>query len=552
NLGNGNYGEANTIILNAPIEHGVTGHFSGAFKASGRKDIKYVPKQLNDNTWVAVEENYQQQGANENNIYGFVGTAGTKEAVDMWIESYEQIGEQSISDIVIKGEMWRNTVTGEQGQTNGRTLEEVYAQEVNKKNINKGMFAHMRVWQDGDVFYVAEAQSDYFQKNNAKKSLTKLNDILYSNEYVDLFLKVSEKRLVENEGKLEVRQNEAKTQWRVWLGEKSYGIYETKEEAEANKFVLGKRLVNESVEDSVIEKDPEIIKYINKKLDEQFQKLSKDEKQFIASQKEWEKRLLREALKEASLSGATTFRLPTPYTLSVIEGYVRLEEEDVAKQALKSAMDGDIIEYLDEEYIVEYSDIPNGGSEVKIAPLRDLSKISYEDFEIMLEEDGEPNTYIESSDGEFVYYTNRLYNISETIDTKDVTSTKEEFSIQDDLSDVEQTVARKYEELYELLKKERGEENVEVVTDENGFDWYETKIAAEEKNKPVVAFSKQKPVISSQSEINEFEDPSIPNKPVTKQSLEKEFPDAIVVNTTDELPLEVKNSPNFDNSVKGV
>ena len=34
NLGDGNYGEANTIILNAPIGHGVTGHFSGDFKAS--------------------------------------------------------------------------------------------------------------------------------------------------------------------------------------------------------------------------------------------------------------------------------------------------------------------------------------------------------------------------------------------------------------------------------------------------------------------------------------------------------------------------------------
>jgi len=176
--------------------------------------------------------------------------------------------------------------------------------------------------------------------------------------------------------------------------------------------------------------------------------------------------------------------------LSVIEGYITIGEEDKAKTELRSAMEGEIVNYLDTKYIVEYTDIPNGGTEVTIRPVRDFTKISYDAFQDMIEEEGEPDTYVESYDGEFVYYTNSLYNNSETIDTKDVSTTKKDFSIENDLSDTQQTVARKYEEIAEILKKERGEDNFEVVTDENGFDWYEAKIEQEDVNKPVVAFQK--------------------------------------------------------------
>ena len=65
--------------------------------------------------------------------------------------------------------------------------------------------------------------------------------------------------------------------------------------------------------------------------------------------------------------------------------------------------------------------------------------------------------------------------------------TKDSFSIEDDLDDTQQTVARKYEEIAQILKAERGD-NFEIVTDDNGFDWYETKITHEEVDNPVIAF----------------------------------------------------------------
>jgi hypothetical protein len=535
NLGDGRYGEAKTLIFNAPIEHGVTGHFSGDFKASGRQNIKYQAKQLNDNTWVAVEEGYESQ-ANDNNIYRYVGTAGTKEAVDEWINQYNGGREVLyVSDTTIEYNIIYPTVYNSESQISvdlGRgndylgtaqiNYDENLSEEqikkqavdiVNQKNknrftsnyesnINKGMFGHIRVWEtdttirpDGELvdektFYVAELQSDYFQKNNAKKSLLKINDILYSQEYIELFQKVSEKRLLENESKVEVRQNEAKTQWRVWLGQKSYGVYETKEEAEANKYILGKRLVNESVEDSVIEKDPEIVKFVNKKLDEQFTKLSPQEKQFIASQKIWEQRMVREAIKEASLSGATSLRFPTPYTLSVIEGYL-------SPSKLEGAELGGIVEYLGTDYIV----VDDNGEELTIIPLAGMTKVKISDFEELVDSGetgddtdiydyylGDLGYGVKDANEEYFYFNGRMNPEGiERISSKDTENKgKENFNIENDLNDTQQTVARKYEEIAEILKKEKP---VEIVTDENGFDWYEAPITQEDTQSPVVAFS---------------------------------------------------------------
>ena len=72
-------------------------------------------------------------------------------------------------------------------------------------------------------------------------------------------------------------------------------------------------------------------------------------KQFIASQKIWEQRIVRESIKEAALAGAATLRFPTPYTISVIEGYV--SDEGTAPYEIEIANDyselteGDTVNY---------------------------------------------------------------------------------------------------------------------------------------------------------------------------------------------------------------
>ncbi|MDR2410134.1 MAG: hypothetical protein LBE13_18775, partial [Bacteroidales bacterium] len=76
NLWNQTPDNAYTLILNMPeVEHGKQGHFSGEFKTKNARKIDYVPRQLDEKTWVAVDAKYMESGANEANIISFVGTA---------------------------------------------------------------------------------------------------------------------------------------------------------------------------------------------------------------------------------------------------------------------------------------------------------------------------------------------------------------------------------------------------------------------------------------------------------------------------------------------
>ena len=356
------------------------------------QNIKYIPKQLNDNVWVAVEEGYET-GANENNIYQFVGTAGTKEAVEGWIENYE-----------IKGQGW--VVYEENENFPPKRLKlfsttkkaEEWIQE-NKDNfdgnliyergfdegVNKGMFAHMRVWQDGDTFYVAEAQSDFFQKNKPKDILIKEKPQYYlteefSKKREEFFTKqgFTPNKLRERTPSTE-SLSDIKAVNLMYIYKYEELLSTVKNNTEYNDLMLAikeleikNKAIDEYTRGSINVFDfvkkynnnqKEVDAFIkDEKLREQKHLeniLSPQEKQFIASQKEWEKRLLREALKEASLSGATELRFPTPYTLSVIQGYVSPEKgEGETPYTIITANNndrlevGDIINYLNSDKIV--------------------------------------------------------------------------------------------------------------------------------------------------------------------------------------------------------
>jgi len=642
NLGDGNYGEANTIILNAPIEHGVTGHFSGDFKASGRQNIKYVPKQLNDNVWVAVEEGYESQ-ANDNNIYQYVGTAGTKEAVDAWIDNYEKptADTYSINDKDLTFEIERidygrevdedlwttqitllkdgKTIKKQSGFPYNITEDNAKRQIIDlangdvrraNKDINKGMFGHIRVWQDGDIYYGVELQSDYFQKINARKDIidkatreseefkklqqtaTEIGNIFREEkakleEQNKKELLYFAKKQTNIEFKLEKTFNDdEKYNLRLFIDSKQIHTYRYKfsenqntEEAEKeiinSDYTVGKYLpqnvvdYKKELENKVLELENKFDKDkndLNKKIEKIkegiFNKLSPQEKQFIASQKIWEQRMVREAIKEASLSGATSLRFPTPYTLSVIEGYLSegapyeienandstyLEagdriyyageeytvvdsdsttitiaesgrvssslDEDIISQEVDNAVDNDMYEiennlrdfYTQEEwndFRDNYSpisdteldevgnEIEEGVFEVSEGKIRDIVSEYYNniftDAESIIKDIYGNDVWV---NGNTVTWTDGTANIETLMQPSEYKGqgTKDSFSIEDDLDDTQQTVARKYEEIAEILKKEKP---VEIVTDENGFDWYETKITPEEINNPVIAFQK--------------------------------------------------------------
>jgi len=458
NLGdNEDYGSTETIIFNSPIDHGDKGHFSGDFtnaKVEKRNwEIKQIP---GTDTWVAIDEN-MPSGTSQNQIQDYVGTAGTQENVQQWINQRLIAGTP----------------------------------------INKGLFGHIRNWYNKKtgVMTIAELQSDVFQKNKAAELLVKkiptqeIDEYMnknffnkYNKEFTDKLVKdlnlkvipsidIIDLQIQNNEeigryeraletvknnkefnkitkelerlasiggGYLRAMNQTFKTNFKVNDGVAvfdkegtylttrefkvfqaagvSYGEYETFEaikEAAAkigNYFRMGKfgedrYYINISGTDSIIEFDSiekreEYVKnmyginpkeyfdemtdiynmqvdefnkarntYIQKRIEEQKANLTSIQKQFIASQKFHELRLLREAFKNAAEQGAEVVRFPTPYTIAVTEGYVNKEGEDgmpyeVISGDSERLVFGDIIRYGDDRFYV----LDSTSSRITVAP----------------------------------------------------------------------------------------------------------------------------------------------------------------------------------------
>jgi hypothetical protein len=430
NLGdNENYGTTETIIFNSPIDHGEKGHFSGDFinvQVEKRNwEIKQIP---GTDTWVAMDEN-MPSGTSQNQIQDYVGTAGTQENVQQWIN--------------------QRLIAG------GR--------------INVGLFGHIRNWfnKNSGVFTIAELQSDVFQKMKADKLLADaipkeeideyMNKnfwIKFNKEYSDQLVKDLNLQIIpledidnlneQNRQQISIYEralekvknnrdfneitkelerldiisrglNNIKNTYTTNSGiaifdkEGNYidnilfneypkqgmsrGEHETYQVINnaAKKIASGfddgfddskklyylrktnadyKYFDNKEERDDYIKemygRNPqeyfsemrnmymaktaefktEEQKYIQKRIEEQKSKFTSIQKQFIASQKFHEIRLLREAFKNAAEEGAEVVRFPSPYTLAVIEGYVNKEGESGAPYEIISG-DSDRLDFGD-------------------------------------------------------------------------------------------------------------------------------------------------------------------------------------------------------------
>jgi len=91
--------------------------------------------------------------------------------------------------------------------------------------------------------------------------------------------------------------------------------------------------------------------------------------QFVASQKNHELRIFREAIKNAGEEGFEKLRFPSPYTIALIEGYVNDGEEfsppyEIVYGDNETLTEGDIIRIDRDEYIVWESD----GYQISVLP----------------------------------------------------------------------------------------------------------------------------------------------------------------------------------------
>lgn len=346
NLGDGNYGDANTVIFNTPVQHGMTGHFSSDFTSVNERPTTYEPKQLPDSdTWVAVDIDIPTN-IPQDEIQNYIGTAGSQQDVETWIKLHE-------------------------------------ARKESPAGLNKGMFGHARVWDDGDTRYIVEAQSDVYQQTNAKKRLgdkiledpERWNDNMKKiwDDAIKESIKAFEK--IYHPNNMVVRKQEG-SDMVYEIATKSYkeeeiilGEYPSEEianKARERALIENEKTLNDKInflEPSIgkinSENDintilgnliPDIAQKAKNSTYKEIDKLyTPQEKQFIASQKVYEQRLIKEAIKDAAIDGMEEVRIPTPHTIAVIEGFI--EGEGGLPYEIERAEDnthlepGDLISY---------------------------------------------------------------------------------------------------------------------------------------------------------------------------------------------------------------
>ena len=378
-----NYGTAQTIIFNSPIDHGQFGHFRGDFNNRAIQittwNIRQVP---NTEQYVAIDAN-MPAGIEQNEMAQYVGTAGPLADVQRWVND-------------------RNSVS--------------------ERNINVGLFGHIRNWfnRNTGVYTLAELQSDYFQKNKA-------NDLYASKipqEEIDEYMNKNFRSKLDKETR-ELFKKELDIETQYVLNEKGEktGIgafnsdgdllglerietystapigYDVDEHAENRVVIEASRVLARQDSDKAVAKrfreiqdeyevkrkelKKEEYKYIAKRVEE----VKKSEagnlmlSQFVASQKVHELRLFRESLKHAADKGATELWFPTPYTIAVIEGYVS-DKGTPPYDIIRWAGDdsylevGDLIDYGGTRMIV----VASGSYEITVVPRDSVSIYDIDDL----------------------------------------------------------------------------------------------------------------------------------------------------------------------------
>jgi hypothetical protein len=600
--------QASTTIYNSPVDHGQYGHFPNDFKSSSILpgtttfgssmswndwEVKQIP---GTEQYVAIDKSMPSD-VSQDQISNYIGTAGSKEAVEKWIEERKNY----------------------------------------EADINVGLFGHTRGWYSGKgPYYLSELQSDYFQKNDPNYLyLPEINaqgiypNAIATDKYNDEYIYSDVEKLKKSLNvEIEVEydsSNILNTLLKAYIykpnGEKLVDfpiatkrtikaddkfnaqneymlLYDIKEIINGNKmhenkilqqdllkafqdykdFIRGIKYDYNEIKKEILENERKIVeKYELDIVRKEAEKIKNSEKgasirkQFIASQKIHEIRLLKEAFRSAAQEGAEVLRFPTPYTLAVIEGFVNKSGEtgapyeiingdperlrmgdtidyggtemtvlDTAGDSFSAAPSSEVQYYDYYDYInseVDYfldetiGQLRRGGiNDINNITQSDIDSFDFEDLpwqasstqDILLAalNDSETGTIslrdvennIESSirdslydlpindlfygediysDGDQGYYVLERRNQIEGFSQPDQYESTSDFeNFEENLTDDDhKTVVNKYKELNKVFKKMRPD--AEVVTDDNGMQWLETKLTPEDANNPVIAFQEE-------------------------------------------------------------
>lgn len=555
NLGdNEDYGNAETIILNTPLDHGETGHFSGDFISSQVENKNWEVKQLGDtNTWAAVDKD-MPAGVSAQDIQNYVGTAGSKAEVERWVNQRNQ-----------------------------------------EKDINKGLFGHLRAWfnKSTKVFTLAEQQSDVYQKHKASELFAEkipqdeIDEYMNREVWAPMHKRYTENILnhtgftIRNNGSFvniyDENGNLLKTTNIVNEPLPGYKKGELEEAQLLTETVLFSpiyskyaREIRYDYEQERRELKHKEQEYINKRLEEAKAsgKIDLIQQQFIASQKVHELRLFREAINYAAELGAETLRFPTPYTLAVIEGYVDKSGEGNAPYDIidgdSDRLDvGDIIDYggekmrvvesnssdftaisFDESWEINiddyiYEEVNNRWSEIEYEAKHhfdNLSAITKEELESYSADEWMANyakdlleaEFEELEDGETVSWDNIEDKLREIIqddynnmdydylfghyggvwdlghgrviisESRGYETFNQPDGYSGDSSEegFENDLSREQQTVVNKYKElgkliEKMRPDATIVEDDNGMKWIETKITDEDASNPIIAFQKE-------------------------------------------------------------
>ena len=419
NLGdNENYGEMETVIFNSPIEHGQKGHFSGDFTTEGLDKKEWELKQIpNTDKWAAMDKN-MPDGVTADNIAEYVGTAGNKSEVEKWIsdrnsESLGGINKGLFGHI----RKWFNKATG---VFNVAELQSDYyqknkASELMQPTVSRDEIdAHMNinVWQPIDKEFSEKIAKDWgittrrvgnvffaFDKDGKDLSALEIREPLPGLERGSLeqiqvvangLKEIANRRANDTilpDGKYQVTTSEGR------YNDKQVLLFDT--EKVATDFIKsydgrfnGAEDAYNSYREQYFESRKKLQhleeqKFIEKRQEELATKnpVNIQLKQFVASQKVHELRLLREAIKMAADEGAETVRFPDQYTLAVIEGYTDATGEGNAPYEIVNGdsdrlYEGDIIDYGGEKMVV----VEQNRDTITVAPRDEVSIFNIDDL----------------------------------------------------------------------------------------------------------------------------------------------------------------------------
>ena len=334
----GNYNSTVTMIYNSPLDHGITGHFRKDYDST-IKENQYITR---GDIVLQNETDYDNNGI----VYFAAIRAEDEQGNDFTILGKENQGSYYKNSPLTEDEIY--TLIDIENKRRS-----IFNDKVRFRNMpkTKGLFGHTRVWTKDDVYNVAEVQSDVFQKDGLNEISeisnlefveikrekvkeinyeynTKLENLIHPvtiENKTDFSIPIIREAIAEKvqSNRLEILENEHNI---VRLKQLRDEVRNNKEYDELENEINRLEKIRSDLRfiglaDKIIEERYDAIAELDS-LKRSEKILTDTEKQFLASEKSFELRLIRESVQDAANRGFKKLRLPLPYTLSKIEGYL--------------------------------------------------------------------------------------------------------------------------------------------------------------------------------------------------------------------------------------